>query len=204
MYDIDIQEILFSEKSIREKTFFIDREDLTKDEIEDLDISDFGTVLPIGIEKFSTDFDNVDDLAISENDELIINSFEKIDIDPNNFNKIKDTDIFNLLINGDLKDNLLINEVINENNNYIISREQERIAFGDLKENKNLILYGDLSNGKTVTAKVIAFKLLKEGYNIFSLNDFYLKDTVFNEVDLILKKFEKQYLLLKTIPQIWM
>lgn len=191
MYDIDIQEILFAESNLKEKIFFIDRENLTEEEIEDLDISDFGKVLSIGIEKFANDFDDIDDLAIFNNDELIISSFEKINIDPNNIPKVKDTDIFNLLINGDLKDDLLINEITNNENNYVISREQENIAFGDLKENKNLIIYGDLSNGKTVTAKIIAFKLLKEGYSVFVLNDFYLKDIVFNEVDEILRKFEK-------------
>jgi len=156
-----------------------------------LDISDFGTVLPIGIEKFANDFDNVDILAGFDNDELIISNFEKIEIEPNNISKVKDADIFTLLINGKVKDNLLINEVTNNENNYVISREQENIAFGDLKENKNLILYGDLSNGKTITAKIIAYKLLREGYEVFLLNDFYLKDSVFNEVDEILKKFEK-------------
>lgn len=197
MYDIDIQEILFAEKDLKEKFFFIDREDLTEDEIEDLDISDFGTVLPIGISKFANDFDNVDILAIPHNSELIINSFEKIEINSNNISKVKDTDIFNLLINGDLKDNLLINEISTNENNYVISREQEHIAFGDLKDNKNLILYGDLSNGKTVTAKIIAFKLLKEGYNVFELKDFYLKDVVFNEIDEILKRFEKNIFIIE-------
>lgn len=197
MYDIDIQEILFSERELKEKIFFIDREDLTEDEIDDLDISDFGTVLPIGIDKFANDFDRVDDLAISHNSELIISSFEKIEIDPNNISKVKDTDIFSLLINGELKDDLLINEVTSNENNYVISREQENIAFGDLKDNKNLILYGDLSNGKTVTAKIIAFKLLKDGYNVFELKDFYLKDVVFNEIDEILKRFEKNIFIIE-------
>ena len=161
MYDIDIQEILFAEKELKDKIFFIDREDLTEDEIEDLDISDFGKVLPIGIDKFANDFDRVDSLAISHNSELIISSFEKIEIDPNNISKIKDTDIFSLLINGELKDDLLINEVTSNENNYVISREQENIAFGDLKDNKNLILYGDLSNGKTVTAKINVVPLIR-------------------------------------------
>ncbi|MEN8398578.1 SIR2 family protein, partial [Acinetobacter towneri] len=197
MYDIDIQEILFAEKELKDKIFFIDRDDLTEDEIEDLDISDFGKVLPIGIDKFANDFDRVDSLAISHNSELIISSFEKIEIDPNNISKVKDTDIFSLLINGELKDDLLINEVTSNENNYVISREQENIAFGDLKDNKNLILYGDLSNGKTVTAKIIAFKLIKDGYNVFELKDFYLKDVVFNEIDEILKRFEKNIFIIE-------
>ena len=96
-----------------------------------------------------------------------------------------------------MKNDLLINEVSSNESRYIISREQENIAFGDLKDNKNLILYGDLSNGKTVTAKVIAFQLLKEGYNIFELKDFYSKEVVFNEIDEILKKFENNVFIIE-------
>ncbi|CAM9396463.1 SIR2 family protein [Acinetobacter bereziniae] len=191
LYDIDIQEILFAESELKKKIFFIDRINLTKEEIEDLDISDFGTVLPIGIDKFANDFDNVDILAGLESEELIINNFEKIEIESNNIVKVKDTDIFNLLINGEIKDELLINEVTKNESDYVVSREQENIAFGDLKENKNLILYGDLSNGKTITAKTIAYRLLREGYEVFVLNDFYVKESVYNEVDDILKRFEK-------------
>lgn len=44
LYDIEIQEILFIDEANKKKTFFIDRQDLTKEEIEDLDISSFGKV----------------------------------------------------------------------------------------------------------------------------------------------------------------
>ena len=100
LYDIDIQEILFDSPELKNKTFFIEREDITNDEIEELDLDSFGTVLNIGINNFSKDSGSVDELAIDE-DELIVTSFSEPDY-KNREVLIQDSLIFNLLLSGDL------------------------------------------------------------------------------------------------------
>ncbi len=118
LYDIDIQEILFDSPELKNKTFFIEREDITSDEIEELDLDSFGTILNIGVNNLAKDLENVDRLAIDK-DELIITSFSEAQY-KNMEVTTQDSLIFNLLLSGDLSTNLLYNDIITEKYRYCI------------------------------------------------------------------------------------
>lgn len=189
LYDIDIQEILFSSPELRNKTFFIEREDITDDEIEDLDLDSFGTVLNIGINNFSKNLCDVDELAIDE-DELIITSFSE----PNYKNRevlIQDSLIFNLLLSGDLNTNLLYNDLISKKYHYCILRESFSEITDEFNRNDNLILHSGLANGKTIFSKQISMHFYNKGYKVFEINDDYLENYAFNEINKILKAYDK-------------
>lgn len=78
LYDLEIQEILFAEKSLREKTFFIEYPGLDDEDVEFSDLNDFGTLLPIGVEKFSDDLNASKLTKIDVNTELTLPGFSRV------------------------------------------------------------------------------------------------------------------------------
>lgn len=189
LYDIDIQEILFESPELKEKTFFIEREDITEDAIEELDLDSFGTVINKGANTFAKDLSNVDPLALDK-EELIVTSFSQPEYKSREF-IIQDTFIFDLLLNGDLNTDLLYNDIISENYRYCIIRESFTNIIAGFNENENLLLHSGLANGKTIFAKQVSMYFYNKGYKIFEINDDYLERYAFNEVNKILEKYEK-------------
>lgn len=189
LYDIDIQEILFGSPDLKNKTFFIERENITNDEIEDLDLDSFGTVLSIGVNNFSENLDEVEDVDIYE-DEIIVTSFSEPDY-KNREVLIQDSLIFNLLLYGDLDTNLLYNDLISEKYHYSILRESFSGIVDELEKNDNLTLYSGLANGKTIFSKQISMHFYNKGYKVFEINDDYLENYAFNEINKILKAYDK-------------
>lgn len=55
LYDLEIQEILNSDNTLKDKTFFIEFPGLDEEDIELSDLNDFGTLHPIGVEQFALD-----------------------------------------------------------------------------------------------------------------------------------------------------
>lgn len=191
LYDIEIQEILNADENLKNKTFFIDRCDITQEELEDLDISEFGTVCPIGLNKFSQDILEINEKDIF-NEELIISNFTKITLANQTLKKPKYDDVFNLLSYGKVDSELLNNDVIgSKKNSYVIEREEEENTLADLKENKNVILYSNLANGKTILSIKLSLLMTQLGYEVFSLNDIYDQNITFYEIEKILKNNDK-------------
>ncbi|HCW3776262.1 TPA: hypothetical protein OXK66_000837, partial [Acinetobacter baumannii] len=121
LYDIDIQEIIYADKELKRKTFFIERSDLTSEEIEDSELNDFGEIKNIGVIKFAEDLKNVDPLAIQDKEEFILTSFEKMKFNQS-FDNVNDSEIFNLLLKGELNEGKLYNDLIAEKERYSIVR----------------------------------------------------------------------------------
>jgi len=190
MYDIDIQEIMFEDENIKNKTFFIDRDDLTESDIEDLDIADFGTVKPIGINIFAKDLDSIEAIE-TQADETPLNNFTEI-IFKSNDKPVRYDDVSDLMHYGNLNDSLLSNDILSENrNSYIVKRKEEDQCVEDLINNKNLVLFSELANGKTVLARTISLRFILMGYKVFSLNDIHTKSITFYEIEKIITQNEK-------------
>lgn len=190
LYDIDIQEILFADQQLKEKTFFIEKDSITDDEIEDLGLNEFGTIKKIGITGFSTDLNKVDPLAINSDEELIVTSFERMSLSQNSSN-INDSEVISLLLRGDLKETLLYNDLLSKMEKYNIVREGLSHALEGLKRKENLIIYGGLANGKTIFSKHISMNLYNEGYSVFELKDDFIKEYAYKEIEIILRKNPK-------------
>lgn len=190
MYDIDIQEIMFEDENIKNKTFFIDRENLTEEEIQDLDIADFGTVKPIGIKAFANDLDRIEVIE-TQTDQIPLNNFTEIKF-KNNEKAVRHDDVSDLMHYGNLHDDLLSNDVLSEErNNYIIKRKEEDQCVEDLINNKNLVLFSELANGKTVLARAISLRFILMGYKVFILNDVHSNSIAFYEIEKIITQHEK-------------
>lgn len=66
LYDIDIQKILFENKSLKEKTFFVTKESISIK--SKFNLEKFGTILPIGVEEFGKEIRKIHDYKTEEND----------------------------------------------------------------------------------------------------------------------------------------
>lgn len=187
MYDIEIQEILFSNQALKDKTFFIDREGLTSGEIEDMDIDDFGKVCPIGLAKFASDIQSVDTLSISNN-QLFINNFNELKLEDHTTRKPIYGDISNLLSFGKIDPELLTNDILSTTkDNYLITREIETTCLNHITNKSNLILFSSLANGKTILANSLCLKMISHGYRTFILKDIYDKNLASLEAEQIIK-----------------
>lgn len=191
LYDIEIQEILNSDENLKNKTFFIDRKGLSDLDIEDLDIEDFGTIKPIGIDGFANDI-----LSISEDvtffNSFIISNFTEIKLENHTTRAPVYKDIIDFLSFGKVDNELLVNDIVSSNRNrYLVKREEEDDSIKDLIQNDNVILYSDLANGKSVLSLNLSLLMKKYGYTTFSLNDFYDENIAYSEIEKIIKKYDK-------------
>jgi hypothetical protein len=189
LYDLDIQEILYSDDRLKEKTFFIQRSDLTDEEKEDSDLSDFGEIFPIGLDSFLNGLNNVDPLAISA-DELLLTSFSELSVSNSPISDIRDDDLYSLLLRGEIKNDILTNRILtNKREDYILERDAEAQVLSGIKNFENIIIHGDLANGKTVLTRAICAKLIGEGFRVFQLRDEAYD--CFDEIEQIVKHVNK-------------
>src|SRR5690606_972412 len=152
----------------RKKTFFIQRKDMSEEEILLSDINDFGTVLPIGIEQFARDLENVDPLSITSDKSLVLVGLEEMTIPENNL-PITADEVFNLLLNGEVHCNVIAGPVIaSSKSSYIVLRDGHRLI--DDKA-KNYVIIGDLGNGKTTLIRGLCAEFLQKGKRCFWLKD---------------------------------
>lgn len=189
LYDLDIQEILYANETLKEKVFFIQRPGMPDDELKFSELNDFGTILPIGMDKFLEDLRKVDPLAISTENSLVLTGFEEISLSTLNDQKLKDEDVFSLLLKGEVNTNLALNQATSsEAGEYLFKREVQ-IDFANLLEkNENFLFYGDLGNGKTTLLYLLASHLLVKGYRVFWLKDDAYEN--FDEVEKIIAEDE--------------
>lgn len=171
LYDLDIQEILYSDERLKEKTFFIQRMDLTEEEKEDSDLNDFGEICPIGLKSFLDDLNQVDPLAISSG-ELVLPSFDELLPSDTPISDIRDDDLYSLLLKGEVRYDVLANKVLtNKREDYVVARDAEMEILSAISKSENVLIHGDLANGKTILARTVCSKLIGDGFRVFLLRD---------------------------------
>lgn len=171
-YDLDIQRVLFSNKKIKDKTIFIDREKEISSPIEVARKKLIGEVYNIGTEQFATEINNTTE---SFKPSLIKDEWKSFESITNKFNhsykKLVEADMWNLLINGEIND-LLVNSN-KDNDNYIIHRPIVNSIKQDLtmKDFKIGIIHSNLGNGKTCVATDLAYQL-SDTANVFKFIEY--------------------------------
>ena len=175
LYDIEIQEILYANKTLKEKTFFIDKTDLNTEELELSEMNEYGSLLPIGTDKFAQDLEEAKLLASTEAAPFILTGitehFPALDTDQID---IKDDDIYDLLLKGDIKEKLFWAPHTPQNvrqSEYTIHRD-ELDSLASLDESiKNIVITSDLGNGKTLFLNQLTKIHLAQGRRVFWLMD---------------------------------
>lgn len=174
--DLDIKRIIAETNNIKEKCFFIVKENESTENINKLE--KYGTVLPIGFDSFVNELDKYEYYKtkfpkLQESEFLSFEKYKRTKEVP----QLKDEDVFNLLMYGEVKNELISLSLIDSNYKYYINRQ---IHLGQLvellKTNKNnFIIISRLGNGKSMFLEGVKFSLANLGYNVFSFNS-YIQD----------------------------
>lgn len=143
--DIDIKKILVDIPGLKEKTFFVVNDGCTDE--EKYILAQKGNVLSFGIDYFGAQIskkNNFESINIQDDEYSIKKySFEKkIPI-------VHDRDIEKLLIVGLHNKALIESDVLSGTSEYVVVRESTKKVLDHIKV-KNIIITGDLGNGKSI------------------------------------------------------
>lgn len=168
MYDMDVKKFLFENPELQEKTYFIVRCEADFKEI--FMLRKYGHVLPIGIDGFSVLMKDVqkqpheDGVIITET----LVRYEVFDI-PTEF---RDIDSERLFLYGDYEVEKLHDSIRRmEEIPYFIKRDIIPTCIENIKNNNNIIITGDLGNGKSIVLEMLAYELTVNGYHTYMLRN---------------------------------
>jgi len=192
MYDIEIQRILFEDNSLKEKTYFITREDPDPKSI--FTLSKFGHVLPIGMDGFSKIIDKNIDLFRKKNDEHNYQSLCEYEL-ADESSEIRDSNVETFLMYGDIDDAFIDGAVSGEQRiPYLIIRESLEKVLGFFTSGKNTIIYSGLGNGKTVFLREVKAFLTLNSVRVFEADD--LDGDYIGDFDALAKTNDKVVILI--------
>lgn len=166
-YDLDIQRIVYLQKELTDKTFFVCREDEPRANVELVKI--YGTPVPLGSDGFA-------EKIVEEK-----KSHAKITRLPRPFlcfhkpsvsktpPEVLDADEFNFLVKGDFEENILYySEILPDQILYSIHRTQLANTLKVIHDGEtNVLVHSDLGNGKTIFIETLSTLLQQQGYNVF-------------------------------------
>lgn len=169
MYDIEVQKLLFEDSSLREHTYFITQEDANPKSI--FTLSQFGQVLPIGVDAFASLINKNIEIFRHEDNEHIYQSLCKYEL-ASETGDIRDSDVETFIMYGDIDSAYIDEGVISEQIiPYLVVREElnEIVKFTVSKQ--NTIAYSGLGNGKTVLLKEVKAALTLLSIDVFEVVD---------------------------------
>jgi hypothetical protein len=167
LYDIEIEKILHENKIFSEKTYFVCRSEVS--EISRFKMEPFGILLPIGAEGFATLLDEELPGLIEEQVDLGPLSIPRYEHVQDNVN-IRDSDVDRFLMYGDIADKMLDTALTATSGTPILVRRSAvATAKKLLRENKNLVVAGEMGNGKTVLLRSLTADLALEGASVYTV-----------------------------------
>ena len=168
MYDMDVKKFLFENPSLQEKTYFIVRDGADFKEI--FTLRKYGHVLPIGLDSFS---ELIKDVKKQEAEEGIIltDSLVRHQISETQY-EFRDIDSEKLFLYGDYETEKLHDALRRiESIPYFIKRDIVSDCLNHVKNDNNVLITGDLGNGKSIILEMLAYELTTNGYHIYTLRD---------------------------------
>lgn len=168
MYDMDVKKFLFENPELQEKTYFIVRDRADFKEI--FTLRKYGHVLSIGIDGFSALVKGVkkqsDEDGVFFTESLV--KHEVFDTQP----EFRDIDSERLFLYGDYEIEKLHDSIRRiESIPYFIKRDIVSTCLENIKRNNNIIITGDLGNGKSIILEMLAYELTLNGYHTYTLRD---------------------------------
>lgn len=176
-YDLDISRVLVNEDDYKEKIFFIDKyidEDVKNSKqfkIKSHKQTKFGTLYPIGLQKFSEHLtSNISEL-INEND-FTFSCLSEFHSEEREIMALPSIELRDLLVFGSVNEGYISTNT----DNYLVHRDIENKIYDNLKNKKYLVhlLIGQMANGKTSIINNLKYRLLNIGkvfvYNKYNAN----------------------------------
>jgi hypothetical protein len=207
LYDIDIQRVLFKDESLSDKTYFITVE---KPDVElEFTLSKFGRVLTIGTNGFSG---LITDYKSDENEPNLGYSMQSLSLYElsDHSVEIRDNNVENLLMYGDVEDSVIDSFVLDDIKiPFLIDRPYLDSVLRSINNNRHVIFYGALGNGKSLLLKELRSSLSVQNMNVYNVDDLegdYIGDidhlsTFASHSIIILDDYEKYLLIIEHISR---
>ena len=165
-YDLDLARIIVS-SAIKHKTIFVVKPD--EDELNISSLSDFGTVLNLGLDGFvQLVKDEKKKYSPSVTKLFAPISFHKPIVN-RNVPTLRDADFYQLILNGYMDEHLAFHSLINGSlYPYLICRDKLQECITDIKNGAHSILIeSSLGNGKSIFLNELELLLAQEGKDVF-------------------------------------
>lgn len=167
-YDLDIKRIIFENKDLREKTFFIMWDKESRANI--MLVEKFGEPHPIGIQAFA-------DMVKEEQKSYKVVKpmfqtllcFDKVEISKN-IPSVTDREAFDLFLKGNMGswDKIYYSLTSPTSVPFCIHRTALNAAMNQIKEGeRNIVIHSSLGNGKTMFMMSLATLLSRNGYSVY-------------------------------------
>lgn len=194
-YDLDLKRIIYSNEKLRDKCFFITRENEHETNVKSL--RKFGTPFSIGLKNFAETISARSETYIpKQKNPIQFHSFSQPEIHtvPSD---IKDIDFYQLLFEGKIDHALLQFSLFNPNDyHYYLERDETAGVIKDIDNgSKNFVVLSDLGNGKTLFINGLKLLLKNSGYEVFEFNRYY--DTIEKEIEEICTNIERPVLFIE-------
>lgn len=173
MYDIDVKKILFLNKHLIDKTFFITHPDASFESVYNL--KTYGAVFKIGVEGFSQIAEKCNVVSQKENNVEMTFALSKFELkDDFSDYEIRDLDVNNFLLFGNVKDEYIVQAITKDDyTKKFIHRKFLSLISQQIISGGHLLITSDLGNGKTILTKVLMAQFTMMGYDCY----LHLKNT---------------------------
>ncbi|WP_178088707.1 SIR2 family protein [Plesiomonas shigelloides] len=169
MYDIEVQKILFENSDLKDKTYFITRNNPDPKTVFTLE--KFGTVIPIGVQGFADLLNQNADTINQYDSEYHLQSLAVYDLSHNKV-EIRDADVEAMIMFGHINSASIDDAVLGEQIiPSLVVRDSLSIIKQFVSEGKNVVLYSDMGNGKSIISSQIHSYLTASSYECYYVSD---------------------------------
>lgn len=185
MYDMDVQRLLYQTDNLIDKTYFIVHNEATFQET--FLLTDFGHVLPIGVEGFSSLIAEKFVQPNPQDEGVLLECFTAREVKHVN-ETITDTEIRDLLLFGKFNESQVDTTLSNNYQDFfLIERELLKDTIRLIENKNNILVHSELGNGKTIFLNLLSSTLTQKGYTVYSFNEASEYDDELAEIELIVK-----------------
>lgn len=187
MYDIEIQKILFENSQLREKIYFITRENPNPK--TSFTLSKFGNIVPIGVEGFSQLIEENREIIDGYDTEYHLQSLALYNISHDHF-EIRDADVEAMIMFGHIKKGTIDEAVLGDQRiPFLVLRDNLERIKDFVNNGRSIVLYSDMGNGKSIIASQIHSYLTTRSFECYYVAD--LDGNYIDDIDYLAKTGRK-------------
>jgi|GEM_PF-1530955 len=183
--DIDIARLIFNPEIFQKKIHFIDRQRM--DPVLKAKLSKFGTIHAIGLDRFKS---ILDEETLAWTPPVYAEQYQSWQrlIIQDGARVASDDDFYDFVLQGVCKDRLLLGQLESASDpTYMVVRACEADCIKHLGQQSAVaLLVASFANGKTITARSIALKLVAEGRDVFLIDHPY--ESAFKELQKLCRR----------------
>lgn len=164
--DLDVSRVLRNIHELSKKTVFIVSP--KDDEISSIFLQDYGAVSALGVDGFAAKISDIEAYqSESEHEYTWLQAYQAVE----NFKKPSDSDCFNLLTKGILRDEKLswsLSNIGAPENNYVVKRQGVEYVLDQISSGRRwFLIHSDMGNGKSIFKSQVSVALNQLNYKIF-------------------------------------